>query len=98
MLNPTTAPIVIEIVNLFSKYKLPIISRDRVFEDVKLVMDSRFVEPVDDPRSIMNLDNLLEEYSVYQRGGCNKHGDKRKEVDRAIKAALSQAFKNGGKR
>jgi hypothetical protein len=78
VLNPITATIVAEIVNLFSKHKLPIVSRDKVFEDVKLVMDSRLVEPVDDPGSIINLDNLLTEYAVCQCCGCNKHGNKRK--------------------
>jgi len=76
MLNPKTTPVVAEIVNLFAKYELPIISRDAVFEDVKLVMDSRRVEPVDGLCSIVNLDNLRHENAVCQCCGGNKGGGK----------------------
>ena len=79
MLNPITAPIVVDIVNLFAKYKLPIISRDSIFEDVKLVMDTRSIEPVDGPNSILSLEDLvLKYYAVPQCRGCDKYGYKRK--------------------
>ena len=76
MLNPNTAPVVAEIVNLFAKYELPIIARDRIFEEVKLVMDSRIVESVDGPGSILNLDKLWHENAVYQCRSCNKNCNK----------------------
>jgi len=72
MLDPGTAPVVVKIVNLFAEYGLPIISRDRIFADVKLVMDSRLVAPVDSPNSILTLDDLRREYAVCQCCGGYK--------------------------
>jgi len=75
MLNPDTALVVMEIVNMFAKYKLPIILRDKIFDDVRLVMDSRLVESVTDVHSIMNIDSLLEKYSINQHCRCNRRGN-----------------------
>ena len=66
MLDLNTAPLVEEIINLFAKYKLPIIAREKVFDDVRLIMESRIVEPVDDIRMIVNLDSLRRKNAVYQ--------------------------------
>ena len=76
MLKPTTAGVVMEIVNLFAKHNLRIIERELVFEDVRLVMDSRTVEPVNDVMEIINLDELRRENIICQTCRRNEYGKK----------------------
>ena len=78
MLDPRTAGLVTKIVNLFADFELPIISREKVFEDVRLVMDSQLVTPIDSPSSVLNLDDLRRENVICQSRCCNYHGCKGK--------------------
>jgi hypothetical protein len=75
MLNPKTMGVVVEIVNLFAKHDLPIIARERIFDDVRLVMDSRTVEPINSINPA-NLDELRRENIICQSCYRNQYGKK----------------------